>query len=368
MTASLAQITGSTVPTTPTTLTVTATTAGTLTADFGLQPPGTATIGDTVWLDADEDGTLDPTENGLPGVTVRLYQDANNNGVIDAGDTLLQTDVTDANGNYLFSGLNPDDFLVQVDPTSPVTTTFGVVTTIGAAMSTTAGATNPRDVTVTAAGQTITNADFGYNWGGSIGDRLWYDDDGDGIGPAGTPGGTDTGEPYVAVGGVLNLYYDSNGNGAVDPGEPIVAVAFSDAVGYYLFDNLPPGNYVVKAEEQQIPAPVSSPHAGQIGYMVASTGSSAGVSLSGNQAYTQADFGFIEAGGGKGMLLDFNYETEPLTGTFPFPKVGPMSLLKESRANHLGKLAFRHIYWNILLPGRPMPLPAAMSMSGKNVE
>ncbi|MGB4805832.1 MAG: SdrD B-like domain-containing protein, partial [Anaerolineae bacterium] len=310
------------VPTTPTTLTVTATTAGTLTADFGLQPPGTATIGDTVWLDADEDGTLDPTENGLPGVTVRLYQDANNNGVIDAGDTLLQTDVTDANGNYLFSGLNPDDFLVQVDPTSPVTTTFGVVTTIGAAMSTTAGATNPRDVTVTAAGQTITNADFGYNWGGSIGDRLWYDDDGDGIGPAGTPGGTDTGEPYVAVGGVLNLYYDSNGNGAVDPGEPIVAVAFSDAVGYYLFDNLPPGNYVVKAEEQQIPAPVSSPHAGQIGYMVASTGSSAGVSLSGNQAYTQADFGFIEAGEVSGHVFhDANSNGVFDAGETPLPNV-----------------------------------------------
>jgi len=65
------------------------------------------------------------------------------------------------------------------------------------------------------------------------------------------------------------------------------------------------------------------------------------------------------------MLLDFNYETEPLTGTFPFPKVGPMSLLKESRANHLGKLAFRWVYWNMLLPGRPIPLPAEMSMTGK---
>ena len=74
---------------------------------------------------------------------------------------------------------------------------------------------------------------------------------------------------------------------------------------------------------------------------------------------------FIEAGGGKGMLLDFNYETEPLTGSFPFPKVGPMSLLKESRANHLGKLAFRWVYWNMLLPGRPIPLPAEMSMTGK---
>ncbi|EWT01501.1 oxidoreductase [Intrasporangium oryzae NRRL B-24470] len=74
---------------------------------------------------------------------------------------------------------------------------------------------------------------------------------------------------------------------------------------------------------------------------------------------------FVESGAGKALLLDFNYDTEPLTGTFPIPKVGPMTLLKESRANHLGKLAFRHIYWNLLLPGRPMGLPAHMSMSGK---
>jgi sulfide:quinone oxidoreductase len=77
---------------------------------------------------------------------------------------------------------------------------------------------------------------------------------------------------------------------------------------------------------------------------------------------------FVESGNGKALLLDFNYETEPLTGTFPFPRVGPLKLLTESRANHLGKLAFRHVYWNALLPGRPLGLPPAMSMAGKNVE
>jgi sulfide:quinone oxidoreductase len=75
---------------------------------------------------------------------------------------------------------------------------------------------------------------------------------------------------------------------------------------------------------------------------------------------------FVESGHGKALLLDFNYETEPLTGTFPFPKVGPMTLLGESRANHLGKLAFRHVYWNALLPGRPLGLKADLSMAGKN--
>ena len=74
---------------------------------------------------------------------------------------------------------------------------------------------------------------------------------------------------------------------------------------------------------------------------------------------------FVESGDGKGLLIDFNYDTQPLPGTYPLPLVGPMSLLKETRANHLGKLAFRWIYWNVLLPGRPLPLPAHMSMVGK---
>lgn len=74
---------------------------------------------------------------------------------------------------------------------------------------------------------------------------------------------------------------------------------------------------------------------------------------------------FIESGGGKAMLIDFNYDTEPLPGRFPYPFVGPLPLLKESRLNHLGKLGFEWAYWAMLLPGRPLPLPAHMSMKGK---
>lgn len=74
---------------------------------------------------------------------------------------------------------------------------------------------------------------------------------------------------------------------------------------------------------------------------------------------------FIESGNGKGLLIDFNYTVEPLTGMFPLPVVGPFPLLKESRWNHMGKLAFRWIYWNLLLKGRWIPIPALMSMAGK---
>jgi len=76
---------------------------------------------------------------------------------------------------------------------------------------------------------------------------------------------------------------------------------------------------------------------------------------------------FVESGDGKALLIDFNYETEPLPGKYPLPVVGPLSLLEETRANHLGKLAFRQIYWHVLLPGHPVPLPAHMSMLGKQV-
>ncbi|GIF02064.1 type III sulfide quinone reductase, selenoprotein subtype [Paractinoplanes rishiriensis] len=76
---------------------------------------------------------------------------------------------------------------------------------------------------------------------------------------------------------------------------------------------------------------------------------------------------FVESGGGKALLIDFNYDTEPLPGTYPLPAVGPFRLLTEAPVNHWGKLAFRWMYWNLLLPGRPIPLPAHMSMAGKHL-
>ena len=76
---------------------------------------------------------------------------------------------------------------------------------------------------------------------------------------------------------------------------------------------------------------------------------------------------FIETGHGKALLIDFNYEYEPVKGKFPFAGVGPLNLLTESRFNHFGKLAFRWIYWNMLLPARKLPfITPKMSKAGKN--
>ncbi len=74
---------------------------------------------------------------------------------------------------------------------------------------------------------------------------------------------------------------------------------------------------------------------------------------------------FIETGHGKAMLIDFNYETEPLPGRFPLPGIGPFYLLEESRINHLGKLAFEWAYWNVLVKGDELPLDHNMLMYGK---
>jgi sulfide:quinone oxidoreductase len=76
---------------------------------------------------------------------------------------------------------------------------------------------------------------------------------------------------------------------------------------------------------------------------------------------------FIETGFHKALLIDFNYETEPLPGRFP-TRLGPLPLLRESRVNHLGKLAFQWLYWHALLPGRPLPgIGPTMPTAGKRL-
>ena len=78
---------------------------------------------------------------------------------------------------------------------------------------------------------------------------------------------------------------------------------------------------------------------------------------------------FIETGHGKAILIDFNYDQEPVKGTFPLPIIGPLSLLKETRINHWGKLAFRWIYWYLLIRGISIPFVTnRMSLSGKKIE
>ena len=76
---------------------------------------------------------------------------------------------------------------------------------------------------------------------------------------------------------------------------------------------------------------------------------------------------FIETGFDKALLIDFNYELDPVAGHYP-SRVG-LPLLKESRLNHLGKLAFEQLYWHAILPGRDIPLMGAdMPLAGKRAD
>ncbi len=78
---------------------------------------------------------------------------------------------------------------------------------------------------------------------------------------------------------------------------------------------------------------------------------------------------FIESGHRKGLLIDFNYDQEPVPGKFPIAGIGPLSLLRENRMNHLGKMAFKWIYWNMIVKARKIPMvPARMSTSGKKIK
>ena len=77
---------------------------------------------------------------------------------------------------------------------------------------------------------------------------------------------------------------------------------------------------------------------------------------------------FIETGYRKALLIDFNYDHEPVPGRFP-TALGPLPLLRESRRNHVGKLLFQWIYWHALLPGRDLPLVGPeMPTAGKHLE
>lgn len=78
---------------------------------------------------------------------------------------------------------------------------------------------------------------------------------------------------------------------------------------------------------------------------------------------------YVESGNDKALLVDFGYDIEPVTGTFPLPLVGPFSLLKATRINHLGKLVFRYIYWNVLMRGFSIPFVGPnVPLAGKDIK
>lgn len=237
-----------------------------------MSDPAPLEIGNRVWSDTDGDGVQDPGEGGILNVTVRLY---------NAGNTLVGTAVTDANGEYYFVGStavdgNTGDNIGQVNGGIAYNTNYQVrfdlaanytaggplngrlLTTrdqtsqLGFADGSDSDAslvTNPTNspagtfpvIAVTTGGPGVNNhtLDTGFATSAtySIGNRVWFDTNNDGQINAGE----------VGLSGVsVSLFLDANADGTPDtPGTP-VGTMLTDASGYYRFDSLSATNYVVR--------------------------------------------------------------------------------------------------------------------------
>ncbi|MEY2849546.1 MAG: hypothetical protein RI885_2213 [Actinomycetota bacterium] len=204
-----------------------------LTADFGYDVQ--SAIGDRIWWDLDSDGAQDAGEPGLPGVTVNvLYLGAD--GVAGGGDDLTFSDVTDANGNWLVVDVPDGDYVVVV--------ASGVPAGFAATYDADSGTVSPDEASaLTLVGSDLAQ-DFGYAGSYSLGDRIWFDLNADGVQDAGEPG-------LPGVGVTLTWY---GADGILGSADDVVLNTVTDADGLYSFGALPPGEFSVTLVRSTIPA------------------------------------------------------------------------------------------------------------------
>ncbi len=200
--------------------------------DFGYTPPtGQAgSIGDLVWNDVNADGDVDPGENGIVGVTIDLIRDLNGNGDIDPGEPIIGTTVTGAGGAYLFTGLPTSDGTADgdVDYIVNVTDVAGVLAgywhSLGLPNTNNNSQVDPYPVALTSAAPSNLTADFGYYViPAALGNKVWFDRDGDGLQEPGDPG-------IAGVRVRLTITYP---NATVT-----ILETLSSSTGYYAFGNL----------------------------------------------------------------------------------------------------------------------------------
>jgi subtilisin-like proprotein convertase family protein len=211
-----------------------------LNVDFGYRanPSQSNCVGDYVWLDLNAEGLQEATEPPIPGVTVALIKDTNGNGLRDAGEPIIDTQTTNAQGIYHFLGLPDGKYLVWVNDTDHVLDNLiqtadqnGLATPNISAVDLDSAGTNPAKVL------DFTH-DFGYTPAGqssvtaAIGDYVWLDSDRDGV--------QDPGESPIE--GVLVRLCDSTG-------ATLLAAARTNENGHYWFAGLDPAaTYTVKID------------------------------------------------------------------------------------------------------------------------
>jgi protocatechuate 3,4-dioxygenase beta subunit len=207
---------------------------------FGYEPAG-STIGGQFWRDLNGNGVLDAGEPVFSGVTVALWRDVNGDGVITVGtDLLLNETTSDVNGNYAFSELTAGDHIVDVTDDQGVM--VGYTLTSGTAGSDNNSQSDPYAVTLTAGSPVNDTADFGYQASASrtISGIVFEDRGGNGI--------FDLGSDPTRSGIPMLLFRDLDGDGVLDPNEPLIATTTTDTSGAYSFTGLADGTYLVVSD------------------------------------------------------------------------------------------------------------------------
>ncbi|MEY3219831.1 MAG: hypothetical protein RIT27_1188, partial [Pseudomonadota bacterium] len=218
-----------------------------LNADFGFKKTpilNTAQIGDTVWLDANGDGSQQSGETGIAGVYIELYRDYNGNGKIDANEPIYARATTDASGHYTFASLFADQYIVKVVDDYHKLDNLTLTTS------------NEPHVVSLAAKEVYRNADFGYkpiSPTGSAGDFVWFDANKDGIQNAG-----ETGIANV----VVKLTY-AGADGQFGTGDDTLFIQTTDSQGKYQFTALPVGKYSIVVDSASVPPTLSAVIGGQ---------------------------------------------------------------------------------------------------------
>ena len=218
--------------------------------DFGYR--GTTSLGDRVWYDNDGDGGQDAGEQGINGVSVQL---------LNSGGTVIKTTTTSGDGNYSFTDLAAGTYTVRIVAAS---LPAGVVQTYDVD-----GTATGHQATVTLGSTSRTDVDFGYRGTASLGDRIWYDTDGDGVQDAGEPG---------LQGATVEL---------LNSGGTVIATTTAGTDGIYKFSNLAAGNYTVRVTS--LPITGVAPTYDFDGTASANT---AAVTLAGGASRTDVDFGY----------------------------------------------------------------------------
>ena len=251
-------------------------------------------IGDLVFCDLDNDGVLDPGEPGITGAVVNLTC-AGPDGIFGTADDILDSTTTDANGNYLFSGIStPSDCRVDLDTTSVADKIVGRCPT-------------SVDVSLQPA-ESFLDADFCLVTPGEIGDLVYCDLNDDGV--------QDSGEPGLAD--VIVELTCAGADGVIGTSDDLLASATTDAFGFYLFSDVPPGLCEVQVDVNSAP---SNKAPGQCPTLV-------GIDLAPDQSFLDADFCFVSLSGGEGCTPGYWKQTQhffawtaPYTPSTPFAAV-----------------------------------------------